>query len=87
MQESLYPEHEKLSAVSAISQAQGDFVEFLRERGYVLCCLDEESGNYYPTPLRIQTVLADFHEISETKLEQEKQQMLATLRVMSQHRD
>jgi len=32
-----YPEHQKLQAVKDKSQAIGDFIEYLRGKGYVIC--------------------------------------------------
>lgn len=63
-----YPEHDKLSAIKAESQAQGELLEWLADRGWL------------HLPMSIQNVLAEYHEIDLKKIETEKRAMLAMIR-------
>lgn len=79
-----YPEHEKLQKVKEQSQAQGAFLEWLGERGFVICRFQPEfdgcGGEFEPARITIEQLLAMCHGIDLGKLEQEKQQMLDELR-------
>ncbi len=67
-----YPEHKKLLAIKDKSQVCGEFHDWLEnEKGMVL---DPSS---YKT---VENLLAEFFEIDQTKLENEKDEMIADLR-------
>lgn len=73
------PEHDKLRAVKDRSQACGEFLDWLRDHGYVLCERAEEE--LVPAFKRTEQILAEFFEIDLDALEREKREMLAELRV------
>lgn len=78
-----YPEHEKLQAVANESQAIGDFVEWLGQRGIHLGEYLEGKwieARLVPTHRSTVDLLADFFYIDQRKLEAEKRAMLAALR-------
>jgi hypothetical protein len=78
---SAYPEHEKLHAVVDKSQAIGEFLEWAaEEHGYRLCYLEGE--RYWSVGTPVQRLLAEFFDIDEAKLEEEKDAMLAALRTV-----
>lgn len=69
-----YPEHQKLRAVRAQTQAAGAFFDWLQnERGYEMVGPD---GVYVP----IDELLADWKGIDARELEREKLAMLEELR-------
>ena len=81
-----YPEHEKLKAVQEESQAIGEFLEF---GGYTLCEhyeVNPETGSPYidphwmPARKSIQDILAEYFDIDQKKLEEEKRAMLEAIR-------
>lgn len=76
MSSSQYPEHEKLSAISAESQAIG---QFLDEGTYTLCEVDKYD-RFVPVGKSIQEILADYFGIDLNKIEAEKRQMLDEIR-------
>lgn len=78
MAESHYPEHEKLKDVEDQSQAIYDFLDWAEEEHGVR--LQDHDG-FTPRP-PLKTLLAEFFEIDLTKLEEEKDQMLADLRAL-----
>lgn len=65
---SAYPQHDALAAVADISQAQGEFVDWLVQHGYA-----DLFGN-------VTDLLAEFHGIDMAALEAEKRAMLAAIR-------
>lgn len=65
-----YPEHEKLSAIQKQSQACGEFVEWLEQRNVIRF---KKHG-------RLTALLAEFFDIDEDRLEEEKRAMLAACR-------
>lgn len=72
---SQYPEHEKLHEIADESYAIGAFLDTC---GYTLC---ESDGNRFrPTMKTIQTILAEYFDIDQNRLEQEKQRMLQDMR-------
>ncbi len=82
-----YPEHEKLTVIKEKSQLLGEFLEWARSSNYEFCnrvVIDKGSAwekvEYQPNRAPIEKILADFYEIDLTKLEFEKQQMLATIK-------
>ena len=71
-----YPEHDKLKAVKDKSQAIGEFLEWLHDdRGMVLAERDERN-DLFISPLSIRALLAEFFEIDEQRLDDEKRAML-----------
>ena len=76
-----YPEHEKLAAIKERSQAIGGFLEWLDEKGIVLCTLRDEFGGeqYFPIYRSINDMLAGHFGIDLNVLEQEKRAMLADI--------
>ncbi len=72
-----YPEHAKLQAVSDESQAQGEFIEWLKAEGYHLCVVHD--NEFIPTVRPINQLLAQYHSIDLVEIEKEAQQMLNEL--------
>lgn len=87
-----YPEHEKLAAVQDHSQAIGQFLDTCRYQICELMCLNcgqvrpsedccrRHRPEYLPLSKSIQTVLAEYFEIDQDKLEAEKRAMLQAIR-------
>jgi hypothetical protein len=78
-----YPEHEKLHAIKDKSQAIGEFLDFfLPSKGIVL--MESFSArrphDYVPTRRSIYSLLAEFFNIDQDKLDAEKEAMLTVLR-------
>lgn len=74
-----YPEHEKLAKIKDVSQAQGDFIEWLRGQGVHLMTYVEQVG--WATPHHgLTDLLAQFHKIDQNAIEREKRQMLEEIR-------
>ena len=75
-----YPEHDKLRAVLAETQAAGEFIEWLGTQGLFLARI--RPGHNFPrydeTP--VTTLLARWQDIDLNKLEAEKRQILASIR-------
>jgi hypothetical protein len=65
-----YPEHEKLKEIRDQSQKCGEFLEWLEEQGYVEITARKS----------LTSILAEFFEIDEEKLEREKRRMLDRIR-------
>lgn len=68
-----YPEHEKLRLVSEKSQACGEFLDWLIERGWE----PREGGS-----ANVRKLLAEFFEIDQELLEREKEHMLEGCRLL-----
>lgn len=87
-----YPEHEKLAKVHDKSQAIGEFLEWLAdERDFVLAvrhqhtedCIEDcgaRRGELIPLAIPVHKLLAEFFDIDEDKLDDEKRAMLEELR-------
>ncbi len=79
-----YPEHEKMQAVKAESQAQGEFLDWLANvKGLTLCRLSDEPGYHdrlVPAYETIERLLAEYHDIDLDAIEAEKRAMLADAR-------
>lgn len=73
-----YPEHVKLKKISHLSQAQGDFIAWLNNKGIGLAKYEDHKLRPVHTP--IQDLLAQYHGIDQKKLEAEKVAMLEALR-------
>ncbi len=83
MKEEDYPEHIKLARVKDYSQAIGEFLEWLPTKGYVVAeyFREEVSGKVQLLPAykTIQDLLAEFFEIDQKKLEEERRHMLEAI--------
>jgi hypothetical protein len=75
-----YPEHEKLSAVKDKSQAIGEFLDIFLPRQGIVLMEHTEYGDYVPTHRSITSLLAEFFDIDQAKLDAEKEAMLDALR-------
>lgn len=78
-----FPEHDKLSAVADQSQAIGEFVDWMAEHhdaGFKVWA--EDNYGYRPVGISIHKLLAEFFEIDDLALENEKRAMLEQLRVI-----
>lgn len=89
-----YPEHNKLTAQRARHEAAQDFIDFLLdELGYSLMTYERIEyppivagmpprvrEEWVPVQTRRATLIAKFLDIDEDKLEEEKRQMLESLR-------
>jgi hypothetical protein len=81
-----YPEHAKLRAIAKESQANGHFIEWLNENGMQICKAEEGYSrvHYYPVQTSIQQLLARYHKINLTKLDEEKDAMLNQQRALNE---
>ena len=77
-----YPEHDKLRAIQHESQAVGEFLDWASEKhGAQLSRVPEGyTDTLMPLGIPTRTLLAEFFEIDEAKIEAEKRAMLASLR-------
>jgi hypothetical protein len=90
-----YPEHQKLKAVRAKSQAVGEFLDWLTAEKRITLAVAHEhtascredglrcgysAGDYLPASASTRELLAEFFDIDESKIENEKRAMLAELR-------
>ena len=78
-----HPMHEKLQKVKGNSQAIGEFCDWLNEQGVFFASYGEDylEGKYaYRVSMDIQNRLADFYDIDLVALEEEKRDMLRTIR-------
>lgn len=76
-----YPEHEKLLKVKDQSQVCGEFLDWLQGGGYHLGRYNEEGTRLYThTVPHLTKLLAEFFQIDQAKLEEEKRAMLDELR-------
>ncbi|MET7363210.1 hypothetical protein ABZS76_32900 [Streptomyces sp. NPDC005562] len=89
-----YPEHAKLSKISAMSQTIGEFLEFAGSQGIgfgrtVTDRVAVFEGTEDVTSVRqvggseLQSLLAEFFAIDLNVIEDEKRQMLADMRAMN----
>lgn len=74
------PEHDKLMLVSEKSQAIGEFLGWLRNSKKIHLCSIGADGEYYPSFLNINKVLAEFFGIDYEELENEKRHILEKIR-------
>ena len=76
-----YPEHDRLSEISDISQSIG---QFLDESEYILAEYHRPDGyseeHLFPVQKPITQILADYFEIDLNKIEAEKRQMIEEMR-------
>jgi len=82
MTAALYPQHQKLESVQPLSQACGEFIEWLEGKGIHLA--ERWRGEGYQELLQTRRALPDllseFFGIDLVALEAEKRQMLAAIR-------
>lgn len=64
------PEHEKMKKIALQSQVCGRFIAFIEYRGFHI--RSSRKGKYF----RLTDMLAEFFEIDQEKLEEEKRAML-----------
>lgn len=83
----LYPEHEKLEKVRTLSQVCGEFLEWLEMQGLHLGKWDAGGEYLVVKQTRRSRLLAEFFDIDEKKLEQEKQAMLDEQRKLNPKRN
>lgn len=69
-------ELEKMAAVKEISQAQGEFLDWVLSR-YTLCEVAHDL--YWPVRASIQELLAEFHDIDLAKASQEQAEIMRKL--------
>ncbi len=81
-----YPEHEKLKAISADSQKIGDFINWLGANELSICgCRETHSGvDWTPTIKPIRIILAEYFDIDQEKIDDEKDEMLKEMREENQ---
>ena len=72
-----YPEHEKLKQCE--SQKIGEFISWLQGK-YYICQLLEDEERFHPIHDSIEDLLAQYFEIDLSVLENEKTEMLKSLR-------
>lgn len=82
---SKYPEHEKLKKVKDEKNLIGDFLDWLRSDTDRVIAEYVDVGEFEDERLMVKSesisdILADYYDIDQEKLEQEKQQMLESLR-------
>ena len=76
-------EHEKLKAIKPLSQAIGNFIEWLGENGMTICSEDRipyRPDEYVPIRRTTEELLADHFKIDLNRLEAEKEAMLEEIR-------
>ena len=85
----MYPEHEKLKKIQPLSQAVGEFLDYLDGKGIFLAEFHEkpnadEEGYYNEDITACRTpnrqLIASFFNIDEYKLDMEKLDMLDQIR-------
>jgi hypothetical protein len=77
---SKYPQHERLKAIQPLSQACGEFLEFLSEKEILLGEYVFSNDRLIPVRTSTEKLLAEFFEIDLKVLEQEKEHMLEQIR-------
>ncbi len=75
-----YPEHEKLKGLNGKNQIIGDFIEYLNKAGLFLCFYDADDPILVPTNRSTEQILANYFDIDEGKLEEERRTMLEEIR-------
>jgi len=79
-----YPEHEKMSEITSLSEPLGGFLEWLSDSGYQIMRFREDRNGYghWETPdIRgINGWLAAYFDIDLVKIDTEKSDMLRRMR-------
>jgi hypothetical protein len=77
-----YPEHEKLDKIKDKSQAIGEFLDWLlNEKGQRIGYWYHSSDCFIEDHRTIEVILADYFSIDLDIIEEEKQKMLAEIRL------
>lgn len=79
-----YPEHDKLALIHEQSRTCGEFLEWLESQGYTIkkwygAGEGERRAGWGPRPL-INQLLAEFFDIDQAKIDEEKRAMLDAIR-------
>ena len=75
------PELDKMRAARDTSQTIGDFIDWLSYNDMRICdYCDYGEGEYHPTRLTIEQLLAKYYEIDLNKVEEERCAILNELR-------
>jgi len=74
-----YPEHEKLKIIKENSQQIGEFLDWLFGKA-TICLWHERHECFYPAGKTIEGWLAEYFGIDQTKIDEEKRQMLEEIR-------
>ena len=80
MSASGYKMHEKLHKVALLSQACGEFLDWLQTKGLCLGRWDKHDETLIPAQANRTKLLAEFFEIDLDVLEAEKRDMLDSIR-------
>ena len=83
MEESKYPECEKMKEISDQSQAIGEFLEWLGDTKKVGFYQQDEDGELYMYAYSTERLLAEFFNINLSIVEEEKRQMLVDMRELN----
>lgn len=79
-----YPEHEKMKRIKPEADVVARFLEWLDERGYIICQRGPGSGRHgeelWPMNKQIEWFLAEHFEIDLKKIQDEKDAMLDNIR-------
>ena len=86
MTEEKYPEHEKLRAVMDKTQVMGEFFDWLQCEHEVFLASYEYGRDCYPgrSPRKPMAYVAEFFDIDERKLEEEKLAMVDSMRALNE---
>lgn len=85
----VYPEHGKLKALDGKNRTIGQFIEWLGEKGMVICreTYNADNEDLVPINMSIQQLLAKYFDIDVHKLDDEKQAMLDLIREQNRRKD
>jgi hypothetical protein len=75
-----YPEHEKLRSLNGTNQVIGEFIDWLEDEKDIWLCSPDGPSSFWPCHTPIQDLMAEFFDIDQDKLEEEKLAMLELLR-------
>lgn len=74
-----YPEHERLAVIKDQSQTIGEFLDWLQAIGIVRAVWGPDESLYHDHH-NIRDLLAEYFEIDQDRLEDEKRAMLDTMK-------
>lgn len=80
-----YPEHDKLRQIAPLSQAIGEFMDWVAAEHHITLA-EWHRGDLIPVHARLTKLLAEHFGIDEDALEDEKRAMLARQREMNDAR-
>jgi hypothetical protein len=72
------PECDRMIAARSDTQPVGEFIEWAREQGLVLCRFGEHA-RYWPDGRSVEQLLAEWQHIDLTEVERERRAILAGL--------